>query len=1083
MVYNFIRHPKVASPPIHGAIGQGIAIIRVSIHEGKDEFEYASKKTLTPEEISSTSKHQIEPQEDEDKNINEQSQVVYPTKKASIRKSGENASDLTSSSLSTETEFVDSTLIEKVLSSSSSHTLVIDIWARESILNLKAFVNQLRISVNQTFCDCILEKYLHHLSIGNLHYDLLDPCSKLLKRSIELSHLLVHEIQLQITLPSWTFDNFVTEMKEMLLELSPSFVPKLFISTQKEAHNFVPYSVSNLPPDLLLLHKNKFVLAILGGKFKLKEELEFTQVDPLPSSSASTISLPSYDFGETSQTFEKKDSKEEESISLKQEIYRPEDSALFPAIKLNESETLSRSCFVLIIVDSQALSIFTYNWNNNLFENFNATLTGMKNWILLRKKLLSNMLHQKMGLFHHVPFLAPSSVSPTPSLPSSSSKEQYTKFTIDNIDPLLTYSSNRHNKGESTGLTASSRPSHRKKIRPNFNIVLMNKFPFEPYHQVGLGATICPVRRHGKEVKQVFFSHQGLYLNWERLNHPLEIGNPDELEFQQQLQSLINSSQLIFSKRMPFLCHYNPKHAYFPEPLYSYSNLSSSNLQEIEKQRTWYHALLKTFFKACKEYADFLGFQLIYPLNSITPSKDTNNSANQPPAQTKPNVMVSLSSQGMVYFFQKLIRSGVLILRFSSYEEDTLVGCDLFALHRFPLRSNYGSQKFDRGLLKPFVEECNRIQQQVDLSALIYDFHVNQLIQFFNQKKEDKITYPSLQFVTLLRDILKAFPSPPHLSFNTMLSSTLTIDLEPHYPAYDLFLYMASNAQVYGYTSMEKFGIIPAFFKVSQLRDDLPSTPNNNNGISNSPNFHLISGGVSRSSSSSIGVPLPSSPSLFSISNTSSEVEIVFILSSGDISQVKNRLMLNFVVLEVQSSFPYTFILTSSSSSQTGTLKRAQERIQALEKELPILITKVLSDHKRDMLWNKLASSPSRQSPLTEEEFSTLKKLTYCQLLQEIDPSLNPLLSTNVVWSAFLAQVVPLYPKHVKVFSKQSIKETNMILFSPYTNNCFIHISLTESQNQITFSYCCKESLTPDYKLISDVINHILYFLWKRLVR
>lgn len=75
-----------------------------------------------------------------------------------------------------------------------------------------------------------------------------------------------------------------------------------------------------------------------------------------------------------------------------------------PSVAVSVDKKLqNRRSFGMIIVSANQLCLMTYNWNPSLSESFLADATRLQDWLRLRLALLNNILHQKMGLFHHIP--------------------------------------------------------------------------------------------------------------------------------------------------------------------------------------------------------------------------------------------------------------------------------------------------------------------------------------------------------------------------------------------------------------------------------------------------------------------------------------------------------------------------------------------------------------------------------------------------------------------------------------------------------------------------------------------------------
>lgn len=60
-----------------------------------------------------------------------------------------------------------------------------------------------------------------------------------------------------------------------------------------------------------------------------------------------------------------------------------------------------KHCFMIMTLDVHRLSIYTYNWSESVSQELFSGLFRVANRQEARSQLMTNILHQKMGLFHH----------------------------------------------------------------------------------------------------------------------------------------------------------------------------------------------------------------------------------------------------------------------------------------------------------------------------------------------------------------------------------------------------------------------------------------------------------------------------------------------------------------------------------------------------------------------------------------------------------------------------------------------------------------------------------------------------------
>lgn len=102
-----------------------------------------------------------------------------------------------------------------------------------------------------------------------------------------------------------------------------------------------------------------------------------------------------------------------ENHSVVNEEDEHEDASLHPLLETASGVTTSSSsspqadsekhCFMLMILDPDQLTLYTYNWSVSHCTPFFQKILTAAQYQRLRSRLLDNILHQKMGLFHHAP--------------------------------------------------------------------------------------------------------------------------------------------------------------------------------------------------------------------------------------------------------------------------------------------------------------------------------------------------------------------------------------------------------------------------------------------------------------------------------------------------------------------------------------------------------------------------------------------------------------------------------------------------------------------------------------------------------
>ncbi|SPQ97555.1 unnamed protein product (mitochondrion) [Plasmodiophora brassicae] len=101
-----------------------------------------------------------------------------------------------------------------------------------------------------------------------------------------------------------------------------------------------------------------------------------------------------------------------------------------------EAVTHKRCSFVIVTIQRRSIRIVTYNWRPNYTAQLTKQTARLASWTQFRLHLLEAVLHQKLGLFNHVP-CHPPAVSKEPVSSKDPPSTVHARFTVDNIATLV----------------------------------------------------------------------------------------------------------------------------------------------------------------------------------------------------------------------------------------------------------------------------------------------------------------------------------------------------------------------------------------------------------------------------------------------------------------------------------------------------------------------------------------------------------------------------------------------------------------------------------------------------------------------
>ncbi|KAF2077134.1 hypothetical protein CYY_001581 [Polysphondylium violaceum] len=380
------------------------------------------------------------------------------------------------------------------------------IWCKGSI-NVNLLIDKLVQSVNQALCEYTFETLLIPGTIPSLtvNTDYLEPSRQLFARGRALQAPSINEMKLNIqNLSTWATESFVSELNDMIIESNYKLPTTILFQNNVDFEDFITYNpiVKNLDENqdnssngsgssnvhhnvirnsngisINLLNKNKYKFYIFAGK---------SISDPnQPISSTTTTNIQHQPVGiqVTSPTMNNSGGN---TTDNNESLYTNE-GLFYSHIKDHQlNSTLYRQCNLVASISSEHISIYTYNWSQSKLDYLSASLNRVQYWFILRRNLLNNILHQKMGLFNHV---QPLNVNPFISSFFTEKLQNPIKFTFENIEPLTSQKppkkgnpiSNRATPSEDSKILLQS-TSPRSKSKPN-----------QQQQQVGGSTTLAPM--------------------------------------------------------------------------------------------------------------------------------------------------------------------------------------------------------------------------------------------------------------------------------------------------------------------------------------------------------------------------------------------------------------------------------------------------------------------------------------------------------------------------------------------------------------------------------------------------------------
>ncbi|GFR12271.1 KICSTOR complex protein SZT2 [Trichonephila clavata] len=518
-----------------------------------------------------------------------------------------------------------------------------------------------------------------------------------------------------------------------------------------------------------------------------------------------------------------------------------------------------RQRLFLLYVEDKKMTVYLYNWAQDLTQNVMESITRLNKWHHHRNSLLNNIILQKLGLFQGLEVLHRSDEKSSKESKSSVLKgtvDEPVQSTLGYVEQLVRYHAFISSK-ESSNLINSSSKSSSANLRSNYIVKsLKNIRPRTPFHLSPSTNIKDPVMAHGAHYLEAIAPQrrdmQLLYNMWQtrgsNVNYPFDRVF-SELKRQARLSHYC-LTPLLFSP--PWRYKVAPIRDHGLEPLDQLVN-SIERLPEIAVSGRSRHSSgssLKT--------SDFSTSS-----SSTSRTRRMSGAAGYPGSnQGSPKMRTKTPSEETWHttvchhylqeYIQYLHTVGFVSLqtsetsdkRFSiASDDDRLSRSDSFSRHRNSTRGspNYlikcmlgGLLVFELGLNDPyafghlysleclrfsacssrtlssqftaaFLDELDKVKMNINLHSFTYDYHLRTIHSYISGRQ--LIFRHGYHLTSFLDDFIKYYQKVPTGARNLVFSGTLTVS-DINMSGDQLYNYIISHNKLYGMTVLRMVPII-----------------------------------------------------------------------------------------------------------------------------------------------------------------------------------------------------------------------------------------------------------------------------------
>lgn len=974
-------------------------------------------------------------------------------------------------------------------SSTTSSYVEMKIWTRGSIKIDKLLIYITNV-VNQSYMDYLLEHYaapaMEAILPNAMKETSLSNIYKLLGKSLELDTQSVKLFTSSFNLPSYALHNFFTDLHEILVDICGDLTPRIF-TTQQE--NGIVYHHETVVSQGSLFKRHQYS----------NHDVDFAVLISKPrySKEASNLSLISM-------------SSEDDPISIEtgNEIKKSRVG--------HKNENPLTQSFGLMKITQSELKVFTFNWMRENNDGLHVMLTRLLNWIHLRQHLLSNILHQKMGLFYHTPLNVEEvtvkhktssnvikNTRDEPIIRQESKKNIPTpnnnvNFSFENIDLLSEYTSPSRSKTKRKNRNKKNLMS--QKIGDvDISLLLKNLLPC-----VAITHKDDPVQRHAEHFKHIAnkyirknASYNSIYYVYTQWYKPT-VKKENLGVTMNDISSVMRSSRLFHCSRVPFylpelykkediidliptdskiyqgvtpdlkdmavpdggitLKDVTAKIMERPEQRLRLDELSMSQNMEQSKQK-WKAKRLAQFFEEYTKYLESFGVnRVVFKPHTVKGSKK----------KTIPHLNPNYR------YLQKVFRGGLLFFEIGC--KDYFITCNFYCMFfnldaRGLSDSESSSSKMNKQFLY-FTRECGKLKSQLHLGSFLYDFHIRQVAsQFENMSKQN---FAGDELVNMLQALCLYYERPPIHSRNIIATSHVNAHTgDSNLSPLELFTFIGNNASKYNFSTTAEKGITPGVYLLSSSNQLHMQGKEKMNG--SSEDIYCVVAFISENLEYKKN-------SLFNLAYMKAKGHRID-MNRVPMEEGENAFQIAYFVLRSNknSMFPLS---RTHLPNEHGYPRSIDTTISNAGEKLLYATTLAISHSERDILWNKLTHL--NETPLTEEQFKFLFSTVRRDPIQQIDDQLQELSSTKVNWNLFINYVASAPELKHFIITTGTLK--HLLILNPMDHDYLVQFIL-EERKPIKI-YSVKRDMygsTPEKEIIekrhiSKVINTLCYWLWKLMI-
>ncbi|KAK2589304.1 hypothetical protein KPH14_007855 [Odynerus spinipes] len=463
--------------------------------------------------------------------------------------------------------------------------------------------------------------------------------------------------------------------------------------------------------------------------------------------------------------------------TVQEDLLVPKDQKLLQKFNplILPSDFVPRQRILLAEIQSGNITFYMYNWSKERSEKLIKQTTSLGTWLSSRSQLFTNIIMQKLGIFHHQPT--------SYYQQGEQSNSQY--YQITDMESLTKFPHTSHGENKS-----GSKQHTRNNPLPWTQLV--GQAPKETdsntYH---LHDNTDPVVKTAYDLQD--FRHRErkakedmnkLYTIWQNRSSSSNIPVClDTLNTFKQHSRLIHfcHTPLLFLPTWRLQSAATRDHSLTPPCSLASSNANQQANEQVQSKEDpaktvivkWHRELCNSMLIEYKQYLQILGFS---PIQVESPDK---TDTEQSPHQT--------------HYLKKSMLGGVLLFEIHLAQPFFIAKLRVIECNRLPTKTN--SAMVNQFLLS-FVDACDKIKINMHLHSFTYDFHLRYIHSyiagtgFWSLQQGYHLTH-------FLDDFNKYYSKAPNYARNLIYSDVITVR-KLATPARMLYTYLLAHEETYG---------------------------------------------------------------------------------------------------------------------------------------------------------------------------------------------------------------------------------------------------------------------------------------------